>query len=98
MQPAQEILLLLPHKRLLPFLTYVIQHLQRIIITIPAPGFHKIILGRQKTYLFPDFPLHGLRGSFLRINPPLGKLLPGTFANQQLSVLPDPQPRHIETI
>lgn len=41
MQTSQEILLLLPHKRLLPFLTYVIQHLRRIIITIPALGVHK---------------------------------------------------------
>lgn len=102
MYPAQKIFLLLPHKRLLPLLADIIQHLQRIIITIPAPGLHELILGRQKTHLFPDFPLHGLQGSFSRINPSLGKLpspfLSGTFANQQFSVLPNNHPHHIGTI
>lgn len=48
MQPAQEILLRLPNKRLPPLFTNILQHLQRIIVTIPLPGFHNIILGRQK--------------------------------------------------
>lgn len=47
MQPAQEILLLLPNKRLPPLFTDILQHLRRIIVTIPLPGFHNIILGRQ---------------------------------------------------
>lgn len=68
MQTSQEILLLLPHKRLLPFLTYVLQHLRRIIITIPALGLHKIILGRQKTDLPANLTLHCLQSRLPRIN------------------------------
>ena len=39
MQPTQEILLRLPNKRLPPLFTNILQHLRRIIVTIPLPGF-----------------------------------------------------------
>ena len=46
MQPAQEVLLLLPNKKAAAAFTDILQHLRRIIVTIPFLGFHNIILGR----------------------------------------------------
>lgn len=84
MQPTQEILLPPAHKRLLPLFADILQHLRRIIVTVPTPGLHKIILGRQEPRFLPDFLLHCLQVRLPRINLPLGKLprpfLPGTFA------------------
>ena len=90
METAQEILLLLSHKGLLPLFTDVIQHLRRIIVLIPAPGLHHLILGWQKTDLLANLALHS-PGSI----PPCGTLLPGPFTKQQLPIPPNHQPRHI---
>jgi hypothetical protein len=102
MQPAQEILLRLPNKRLPPLFTDILQHLRRIIVTIPLPGFHNIILGRQNPHFLPNLAPHGFQSRFPRVNSALGKLpgsfLPGTLANQQFPVLPDHHPRNIRTI
>ena len=66
------------------------------------PGIPQHHTGTAGTPLPPGLPASRPPGRFPRINPPLGKLpglfLSGTFANQQLSVLPDHQPCHIGTI